>query len=168
MKKLFIGIVILAALTALSCQTTGQTLSGAKIDGEVTQRKVDSALDHIYNTYRGKLDMTGSQEYFVQSGDTLSQITRKYYGHLNNVGEAGVDNGFYFPIVMLASTDSHILDPDLIEPRMKLVIIDLQRNLANSSSRKAIKDCLNDVAYIYNRKGRPAEEEGLKKLSNSL
>jgi hypothetical protein len=68
---------------------------------------------------------------------------------------------------MLAS-DSNIVDPDRIEPGMKLKIPDLKRNLNNSSSRKAIKDCLNDVAYVYNKKGDISSENGLKTLANSL
>jgi len=167
MKKLLICMIIIVAVVGLSCKSA-PTKSGAAIEGEVNQDKVNKALDQIYNTYRGKLDISGAQEYTVVSGDTLSQITRKYYGNLTDVGAAGVNNGFYFPVIMLASTASHIVDPDLIEPGMKLVIIDLKKNLANPVSRKAIKDCLSDVAYIYNRKGRSAEEEGLKRLSNSL
>ena len=161
MKKFLFCLVIVLAFSALSCQ------SGPKIEGEVTQQKVNDVLSQIYNSYRSKLDMTGAQDYTVVSGDTLTQITRKYYGDLGDVGAAGPNNGFYFPVIMLAS-DSDIVDPDLIEPGMKLKIPDLKKNLANSISRKAIKDCLNDVAYVYNRKGNSSTESGLKTLANSL
>ena len=167
MKKIFICLLVMTALIGMACKT-GPTSSGATIEGEVTQKKVNDALGQIYNTYRAKLDMTGVQNYTVVSGDTLSQITRKYYGSLTDVGEAGPNNGFYFPVLMLASDGSHIVDPDLIEPGMVLKIVDLKINLANASSRKAIKDCLNEVAYVYNRKGSASMEEGLKKLANSL
>ena len=160
-KNLLCLFVVVVALAALSCKT------GPNIEGEVTQQKVNDALSQIYNSYRTKLDMTGAQEYTVERGDTLTQITRKYYGNLADVGSAGPSNGFYFPVIMLAS-DSNIVDPDLIEPGMKLKIVDLKRNLANSTSKKAIKDCLNDVAYVYNRKGDTSTESGLKTLANSL
>ena len=161
MKKILFCLFIVLAFGVLSCQT------GPKIEGEVTQQKVNDVLGQIYNNYRSRLDMTGAHDYTVVSGDTLSQITRRYYGTLADVGEAGPSNGFYFPLIMLAS-DSHIVDPDFIEPGMKLRIPDLKRNLANSTSRRAIKDCLNDVAYVYNRKGQGPTEAGLKTLANSL
>ncbi|MCL2833171.1 MAG: LysM peptidoglycan-binding domain-containing protein [Treponema sp.] len=160
MKKLLVCFII--AVTFISCQT-----KGAVIEGNVTQDKVDNALHQIYNNYRGKLDMSGAQEYTVVKGDSLSQITRNFYGKLTGVGDAGPSNGFYFPVIMLAS-DTQIYDPDLIEPGMELTVIDLQKNLANPVSRQAIKDCLIDVAYVYNKKGAPATEAGLKKLADGL
>jgi LysM repeat protein len=167
MKKISIAfLVVLTTLFALSCKTT-PTAAPPKIEGEVTQEKVNTALEQIYDTYRTKLDFTGAQDYTVKSGDSLSQITRTYYSSLTGVGEAGPSNGFYFPVIMLAS-DSNIVDPDLIEPGMKLKIVDIQKNLSNPVSKQAIKDCLNDVAYVYNKKGVTVTEEGLKKLANSL
>ena len=160
MKKKMI-FLLAAAVVVMSCQT------GPQISGEVTQEKVNDVLHQIYSAYRGKLDMTGAEDYTVERGDTLTQITRKFYGNLADVGAAGPNNGFYFPVIMMAS-DSSIVDPDLIEPGMKLKIPDLKRNLASATSRKAIKDCLNDVAYVYNKKGNSATEGGLKTLANSL
>ena len=161
MKKILVCLLISAALFSLSCKT------GPKIEGEVTQEKVDEALSQIYDNYRAKLDMTGAQDYSVVSGDTLSQITRRYYGNLTDVGEAGPNNGFYFPVIMMAS-ESNIVDPDLIQPGMKMKVPDLKRNLDNPAARKAIKDALNDVAYVYNKKGHTVTEEGLKNLAKSL
>jgi len=163
MRRLTVALILLAAVFMLfSCKSTGP-----KIEGDVTQDKVNTALEQIYDTYRTKLDMSGAQDYKVVSGDTLSQITRKYYGSLTDVGDAGPNNGFYFPVIMMAS-DSKIVDPDLIEPGMNLKIPDLKKNLANPAARKAIKDTMNDVAYVYNKKGVAATEAGLKKLANSL
>jgi uncharacterized protein (DUF927 family) len=51
---------------------------------------------------------------------------------------------------------------------MKLLVPDLQKNLDNASCRAAIKESLEDVAYVYNRKGVAASENGLKKLAASL
>jgi LysM repeat protein len=164
MKKFVFCLLIAATLAGVSCKSTA---SGAVIEGEVTQQKVDDALNQIYDAFRTKLDLSGAQEYTVKAGDNLSQIARNFYGSLTGVGAAGSNNGFYFPVIMLAS-DSHIVDPDRIEPGMKLKIPDLRKNLDNPVSRKAIKDCLNDVAYVYNKKGKPEEENGLKTLANSL
>ena len=156
--------MIAATFAVVSCKSTP---ANPKIEGEVTQEKVNTALEQIYDNYRGKLDMTGSKDYTVVRGDSLTQITRSNYSSLTDVGTAGAGNGFYFPLLMMAS-DSKIVDPDLIEPGMVLKIVDLKKNLANPVARKAIKDCLIDVAYVYNKKGKPAEEEGLKTLANSL
>jgi len=103
----------------------------------------------------------------VQRGDTLSEITRRFYGNQTGVGDAGTRNGFYFPLIMMASNHA-IVDPDFIEPGMKLTIPDLRRNLLDSEARKAIKNGLLDVSHVYNRKGDTATEQGLIALSNSL
>jgi len=192
MKKILICLFVVSALAILSCKSTPAASSqppansqpAAKadspvstaetgntdrpvLDGNVTQAKVNDALTEIYDTYWNKLDMTGAQDYVVAKGDTLSNITRKYYGSLTGVGDAGPNNGFYFPVIMLAS-HSDIVDPDYIDPGMALKIVDLKRNLANPIARKAIKDCLLDVSYVYNKKGNKATEDGLIKLANSL
>jgi LysM repeat protein len=168
MKRFFTGILVgFAAVLILACQTAAPVSKKVEIEGEVTQEKVNSALEQIYDTYRTKLDFTGAQDYTVVRGDTLSQITRKYYGSLTNVGDAGPNNGFYFPVIMMAA-DSNIVDPDLIEPGMKLKIVDIQRNLANPVSKQAIRDALIEVAYVYNKKGAASTEDGLKKLADSL
>ena len=195
MKKIFICLVITATFIFMSCQsapapasssgqastqpststtTPAQTTqtpavtSRPQINGNVTQEKVNEALGQIYSNYRGKLDMAGASEYVVVRGDTLSQITRRFYGTLTDVGLAGTTNGFYFPILMISSPECEIVDPDLIEIGMVLRIPDLKKNLANSTARQAIIECLTDVAYIYNKKGKPDEEEGLLILANSL
>ena len=166
MKKVLVFLVVAVALIGLSCKS-GPTASGASIEGDVTQEKVNQALEKIYSTYFGKLDLSGAQNYTVEKGDTLTKITQKYYGGLTDVGTAGSSNGFYFPILMLASGNT-IVDPDLIEPGMKLTIPDLKKNLANSGARKAIKNCIQDVSYVYNKKGQSSVEKGLVTLADSL
>jgi len=166
MKKVLVSLFVAMALIGLSCQS-GPTASGATIEGDVTQEKIDKALEQIYDAYSAKLDLSGAQSYTVVSGDTLNQITRRFYGSLTNVGKAGTTNGFYFPIIMLAS-GSTIVDPEKIEPGMKLTIPDLKKNLADSEARRAIKNCLKDVAYVYNRRGESATEKGLVTLADSL
>ena len=185
MKNYLFCLLVFVALIGLSCasapsdtptsdvpasdtSTSDAPSSRPQIEGEVTQTKVNDALEQIYASYLTKLDMTGAREYTVVRGDTLSQIARNFYGSLADVGTAGTRNGFYFPLIMLASPGTNIVDPDLIEPDMKLNIPDIKRNLANPVARQAIKDCLTDVAYVYNKKGKPSEEEGLLRLANSL
>jgi hypothetical protein len=180
MKNYLFCLLVLTALIGLSCastpsdapvsdSSTSDAPSGRpQIEGEVTQAKVNDALEQIYASYQTRMDMTGAREYTVVRGDTLSQIARNFYGSLTDVGMAGTRNGFYFPLIMLASPGSNIVDPDLIVPGLKLNIPDIKRNLANPVARQAIKDCLTDVAYVYNKKGKPSEEEGLLRLANSL
>jgi len=167
MKKVLLFLFIAVALIGLSCKS-GPTASGVTIEGDVTPEKVNQALEDIYSAYFGKLDLSGAQYYTVERGDTLSQITRKYYGNLTDVGKAGPNNGFYFPVIMLASSNAGIVNPDLIEPGMRLTIPDLKKNLANSGAKKAIKNCISDISYVYNRKGDSATEKGLVDLANSL
>jgi LysM repeat protein len=165
MKKLTTGLLVcMLVFAALSCKSTA---SGVNIEGEVTPEKLELALSRIYDTYRGSLVMAGAQDYTVVADDTLTAITRKFYRSLTDVGEAGPNNGFYFPVIMMAS-DSEIVDPDKIEPGMKLKIVDLKKNLADPAARAAIKNCLKDVAYVYNKKGVVTTEEGLRKLADSL
>ena len=114
------------------------------------------------------IDLTGARRYTVEDGDSLNQIARRFYGGLTGVGLAGTNNGFYYPVLILASPQNNITDPDFILPGMELNIPDLSRNLANSSSREAIRNYLRQVANIYNRKGIEIEEEGLLRLANSL
>jgi nucleoid-associated protein YgaU len=173
MKKLLLCMLIATAFAGLSCKSTPkETVSQANAEpitvGEVTQENIDSELKAIYDHYLSNLDMKGSQKYTVVWGDTLSKITRRYYGDLTDVGAAGSRNGFYYPILMMASPDSHIADPDLIYPGLTLTIIDLKRNLANPEAHQAIKDSIKDIAYVYDVKNKPAEVSGLMKLSNSL
>ena len=168
MKKFNVGfMVLLAAFTLFSCKSTQSIPSSHLVEGEVTQEKIDVALEHIYEDYQPSLDMTDAQDYTVESGDTLVAITQRFYGSLTGVGEAGSDNGFYFPVIMLAS-EHDIMDPDLIEPGMVLMIPDLKKNLDNPGAHRAIKDFLREVAYIYNKKGNSEKEAGLIRLADSL
>jgi nucleoid-associated protein YgaU len=166
-------MLIATVFAGISCKSTpAESVPLANnepvIAGEVTQERIDGELKRIYNNYYSNLDMKGSQEYTVVWGDTLSKITRRYYGELSDVGEAGSRNGFYYPILMMASPDSHIVDPDLILPGLTLTIIDLKRNLADPVAHQAIKNSIKDISYVYNAKNKPAEVTGLQKLSNSL
>ena len=195
MNKVLICLFILAALISISCNTTPpETPPPARVEdtpppaprqepaatpapetppviqGEPTQQAINAAYGLLYLTYSSKLDFTGAREYDVVKGDTLSEITRTYYNPLTNVGEAGTRNGFYFPVLMLATApeSDDIVDPDLIEIDMKIMVPDLRRNLDNPTARQAIKEFLLKVAEIYRAKGHYDTEEGLIRLSNSL
>jgi len=106
-----------------------------------------------------ELDLTGAVKYTVKWGDTLSKISRRVY-----------KDGFYYPVIMLASQDVVIKNPDKIWPGMVLTIPDLERNKANDNCKKAIKDCLNGLADIEKAKPRPRRGliNGLKKRADAL
>ena len=146
-KLLFIPVLVLGAFMVLSC---------ASQRALTTQQDVDNAFQRIYNQYRGDLILDGAGTYTVVSGDTLSAISRESY-----------HNGFYFPIIMLASSEV-VLDPDQITPGMELTIPDLQKNLDDARAKGRLKSYLGEIASIYDRRSRPADAAGLRDLAASL
>ena len=184
MQKLMFFLALTTMLCFLSCQTAPQTAPPPpepEPEEEVAQvEEVESGSEPIQARETivveqvpimimvNNLDISEAQRYTVVIGDTLSQITRRFYGHLTDVGLAGSSNGFYYPILILASPESNIVDPDLIFPDTDLNIQDLRRNLANPVSREAIRDFLRQAADIYYRKGILEERDGLLRLANSL
>jgi PhoPQ-activated pathogenicity-related protein len=152
MKRfLFCGTLVLSVLMILACKTT--TAATAPI---TTQEQANEALQEIYNEYKSDLILEGAKTYTVVRGDVLNAISRREY-----------NNGFYFPLIMLASSDV-VLDPDQIEPGMNLIIPDLQRNLNNANAKGRIKNFLREIADIEDRRDRPQDAEGLRKLADSL
>jgi len=105
------------------------------------------------------LDLTGAVKYKVKWGDTLANISRRFY-----------KDGFYYPVIILASRDVVIKNPDKIWPGMVLTIPNLERNKANENGRKAIKDCLNAFADTEKTKPRPRRGliNGLKRRADAL
>jgi LysM repeat protein len=157
MKKLFFaGAAALAAIIVVSCAT-----KGAEPGDFSSQQEVDAAFEKVYGAYADALIMEGAKEYTVVKGDSLTKISgRNYQGAM-----------FYFPLLMLASKDIAISDPDLIEPGMKLMVPDLTRNLDNPDSKKKIKSYLEDIARIYDKKGGDKAEftaEHLRELAGTL
>jgi LysM repeat protein len=147
MKKLILVLIsVLLVFSVVSCKTT------------MTQDDVNAALERVYDKYQSALIMDGAKSYTVVAGDTLSAITRKSYPN---------DSAFYFPVIMLASNDV-VLDPDMIEPGMKLSIPDLKANLDNIATKAKIKSYLVEIAAVYKNKGDAATEQGLKDLSATL
>jgi hypothetical protein len=167
MKKLLIFLLTAVFCAGLSCKTA-PAATEPEIVKEPTQQMIDDSLRAIINKYQGKIDMTSARDYTVRWGDTLSKIARRQWGGLTNVGQAGSRNGFYYPVIILASPNDRIVDPDLIYPGIRLKVIDLKRNLANPEARQALKGYLMDISRIYRVKNKPREEAGLIRLSDSL
>ncbi len=147
MKKILIVLIsALLVFSFVSCKTT------------MTQEDVNAAFEKVYDKYQNALIMDGAKSYTVVKGDTLSAITKKSYP---------TESGFYFPVIMLASNNV-VLDPDLIEPGMKLTIPDLKANLNNAAARVRIKSYLLEIATVYKNKGDETTQKGLQDLSASL
>jgi hypothetical protein len=153
MKKVISVLVFASCLVlVLSCAGTADPVVTAQEEVDA----VDKELKIIYDEYRGDLILDGAKSHIVVKGDMLSPISRKNY-----------NNGFFFPLIMLASSDI-VLDPDKIEPGMKLTIPDLQKNLNDDRARGKLKEFLKEIAVVYDLRGRPADSEGLRKLADSL
>ena len=106
------------------------------------QEKVEEILEEVFQNHRQTLVLEGAKEYKVQYGDTLSKIANKFYGK---------GNGYYFPIIMLASADT-VQDPDTIEPGMVLTIPDLNKNLKETAVQPKLKAFFTEIADVYKTK----------------
>ena len=146
-KSIFFVVLVMSVLMIPACKTTSPI---------TTQEQANEALQKVYNEYKADLILEGAKTYTVVSGDVLNAISRQEYS-----------NGFYFPLIMLASSNM-VLDPDLIEPGMVLTIPDLQRNLNDAKARGRIKSFLREIAEIEDRRNRPQDAEGLRKLASEL
>ena len=105
------------------------------------------------------LILDGAGTYTVVRGDTLSNISRRNY-----------QNGFYYPLIMMASPSAWtnlglVQDQDLIEPGMALTIPRIQPNLDDARARASMKRFFLETADITARK-RPADAAGLRRLTN--
>jgi hypothetical protein len=94
-----------------------------------------------YEEPAGDIILEGAQTHLVVWGDNLAKVARTYYGR---------KNGYYFPLIMLASQDV-VSSPDELIPETRLTIPDLQRNLDNPVSRQRLKEYINEVADMYDR-----------------
>jgi hypothetical protein len=142
-KMLLTAALILSVMLVMSCKST--------------PKDYDSAYTKLYDANTG-LDLTGAGNYTVKEGDTLSDISRYAY-----------NDGFYYPIIMLASRGV-VVNPDKIRPGMLLTLPDLERNKANADSRKSMKNCLNGFASIERTKVNPDKNliDGFRKRANEL
>jgi hypothetical protein len=144
MKKIFLmAALILSIMLTVSCKSV--------------PKDMDEQYRDLYDANTG-LDFTGAGTYTVKSGDTLSEISRHAY-----------NDGFYYPVIMLASRGV-VINPDKIQPGMELTIPDLERNKANPVSRKSMKNCLNGFATIEKNKANPNQGliDGFRKHAAEL
>jgi hypothetical protein len=144
MKKMVLAAaLILVAMLAVSCKST--------------PKDMDKRYEKLYDANTG-LDLTGAGTYTVKHGDTLSDISRYAY-----------NDGFYYPVIMLASRGV-VINPDKIQPGMELILPDLERNKANPTSRRSMKNCLNGFANIEKTKTYPNQSliDGFKKRADEL
>jgi hypothetical protein len=112
----------------------------------------------VYEQFSEDINLEGAKFYTVGRGDILAQITIRNYGS---------GNGYYFPLIMLASRDV-VTDPELIIPGMRLTIPDLQLNLSNPGTRAKVKEILNEIANVYDRKQIILVRDELRALANTL
>jgi hypothetical protein len=159
MKKLMVvPMAILVVFFAVSCKSTGS----ASAEEETVLSADDKALEAIYNQYEKGIILTGATSYTVVQGDALVRIAASHYG---------TGNGAYFPLIITASNEE-ILDPDKIEPGMKLTVPNLQANLNDANARANLKNLIKAVADFYTTKpeSRTAQQTlgGLNTLYNSL
>ena len=141
-KVIFTALVVMGLALVVACKSQPKT--------------IDEQFKSIYDRYKKDLILDGAEKYTVKSGDTLSAISRSKY-----------QNGFYFPVIMLASSDV-VLDHDKIEPGMELTVPDLQKNLDDAKARANIKKYLGDVAKLEDDRDRPQDAEGLRNLAGTL
>jgi hypothetical protein len=168
MKSIPFFMLTATLLFAASCASSPEPTSNPEptssppakeaVKGDfASQEEANEAFIEVYNTYLPYLDLEGAQSYTVVKGDTLSGITRRFWG---------TENGYYFPVIMLGSSDV-VQDPDMIRPGMKLTIVDLNKNLANPQCRSAIKQFLRDIADVYLQARIRAEQTRSKLLELS-
>jgi len=160
MKKIALtAALIISVILAASCATGPQ---GEKVDAQYEEVPAPAPAPVLVTApvpvTATELDLTGAVKYRVKWGDTLANISKRFY-----------KDGFYYPVIMLASRDV-VKNPDKIWPGMVLTIPDIERNKANVNYRKAIKDCLNGLADTERNKPRPRRGliNGLKRRADAL
>jgi len=143
MKKiLLVMALVLSIMLVMGCKSTPPT---------------DNDYVKLYDKNTG-LIMDGAKKYTVKHGDTLSEIARTEMG-----------NGFYYPVIMLASRGV-VVNPDKIMPGMELTIIDVEKNKADANARKSMKNCLLGFASIEKTKDNPDQKliDGFKSEAGKL
>ena len=101
------------------------------------------------------LVLDGAGTYVVVEGDTLSNISRKQY-----------NNGFYYPLIMMASK-TLVEDQDFILPDWNLTVPLLQANLNDSRARESMKNFFLEIARITEPM-RPLDASGLRALADTF
>jgi hypothetical protein len=116
----------------------------------------------VYEKYSGDIILDGATTYTVKKGDYLGRIARSQYGR---------QNGYFFPLIMLASRDQ-VKDPDFIMAGDTLTIPDLRKNMDDPGARQKVKEFLTEIADVYNnRRGKRwgiRSRNELRALADSL
>jgi len=147
MKK-FLFFAVIAAMVFTACRTIETPIAPAN--------PIEEAFLAAIQRHRGDLVMTGATRYTVASGDTLVNIARTFY-----------DDGFFYPVIMLASSNV-VLDPDRIEPGMVLTVPDLQRNLNNARARASLRSFMLEIAEVEDSRARGGTANGIRDRANAL
>jgi hypothetical protein len=149
MKKVMFGIA--AALAIFAIVSCGSAPAPA---AQTPEQKIEQEYKEIVETYGPQLILDGAKDYSVVTGDGLIKIAQKNWSSVSGIPNAGKNNGNYFPVFLIASPDSGIVDPDVIEIGTKLTIVDLKKNLDNPGARAAIKGSIASVAALYESKAQ--------------
>jgi hypothetical protein len=165
MKNVCIVVtLLLPVIVSLSCASKPAARQPSPVTEQAPAREAappPSPEEEVYAKYSGDIILDGAKSYRVVWTDTLSKIARRQYGSRN---------GYYFPLIMLASGD-RVRDPDLIIGGTVLTVPDLRRNLNDPGARRRIKDLLNEIAGVYSsRRTRWSAQTGtrLRALASSL
>jgi hypothetical protein len=165
-KPIFLVLILVAVLFAISCKSTPPPPAEAEPEQTVEdQHDINTQYSNAYATVR-PIILEGAKKYTVKKNDRFVQISRQHYQ------QGRTQNAYFFPLIMAASEDIEIVDPDLIEPGMELTVPDLRANLADPEIRARIKTLLYEVAKIYNAKDdapwRDDIRNGLTATADSL
>jgi len=156
MKKIvLLAPLIISVMLAVSCASR----PSETVEQQYEEVPVPVVVPDTDTGTDNELDLTGAVKHTVKWGDTLVKISRHAY-----------KDGYYYPVIILASRDVVIKNPDKIWPGMVLTIPDLERNKADVNCRKLIKDCLNEYADLEKAKRRPRRGliNGLKRRADAL
>ncbi len=159
MKKLGLALLAFAMVLGIAaCSSTSSATSDEK-----KQEAINDSFRKVYESYANVLVLDGAETYTVKSGDKLTSIAKEFYGS---------DNGYFFPIIMLASNEV-VQDPELITPGMELTIPNFDANINDTEVATKLKPYFKSIANIYKttKKDAPGADvtrEALLDISEKL
>ncbi len=163
MKKVSIIILVAAAFGLISCASSKDALAVPESAPETTKEQVavNKEFEKVYTSHKKNLVLDGAKSHTVVYGDQLTSIAKQYYGE---------DNGYYFPLIMLASKDV-VLDPDMILPGMVLTVPSFDANINDKDVAVSLKPYFLDIAEVYKKKNTataPTTRENLQLIAEQL
>jgi hypothetical protein len=167
MKRIFFVLaLVLPAIMILSCASEKPAEVQPPVEEPAPpppeEYSPEPTVEEVYEKYSGDIILEDAKTHRVRRGEDLSKVARRYYGGVN---------GYYFPLILLASRDV-AKDPDLIMPGTTLTIPDLNRNLNDPGARQRLKEFLYEVADVYStrlrKKWGPESRDQLRALASSL